>query len=162
VEVEVRDATADHAGFLAAMLAVAFDWRPGTVPRPVAELPGLDGVWHYVDGWPRTGDAGVVAVSGVPVGAAWWRHFRGGDPGFGFVDEGIPEIAVGVVGRFRGRGVGATLLGELIARAVDAGLPGLSLSVEPDNPALRLYRRLGFVEAGGVDGSLTMLLGLGG
>jgi len=32
------------------------------------------------------------------------------------------------------------------------------LSVEPDNPARRLYERYGFQVVGTVDGSLTMLL----
>ncbi len=36
--------------------------------------------------------------------------------------------------------------------------PGLSLSVEPDNPARRLYERHGFQVIGTVKGSLTMLL----
>jgi len=34
------------------------------------------------------------------------------------------------------------------------------LSVEPDNPARRLYERFGFQQVGDADGSLTMLLRL--
>ena len=48
----------------------------------------------------------------------------------------------------------------LIECARERAVPALSLSVEPDNPAARLYRRLGFVEVGGVGGAVTMVLTL--
>jgi ribosomal protein S18 acetylase RimI-like enzyme len=43
---------------------------------------------------------------------------------------------------FRGRGIGGLLLGELAAEA-QAGGRVLSIHVEPQNPARRLYERLG-------------------
>lgn len=49
--------------------------------------------------------------------------------------------------RVRGRGLGTALLRALQAHAALRGLP-LRLSVLPDNPALRLYSRLGFVVIG--------------
>ncbi|HEY5388906.1 MAG TPA: GNAT family N-acetyltransferase [Solirubrobacteraceae bacterium] len=79
-----------------------------------------------------------------PVGAAWWRFFTDEDHGYGFIEPPIPELSVAVTEGLRGRGVGGALLEALIERARDADLPALSLSVEVDNPALRLYERLGF------------------
>lgn len=55
-----------------------------------------------------------------------------------------PELTIAVRQDLRGRGIGGALLDELIAAARKAGLPALSLSVEPDNPALRLYERAAF------------------
>ena len=54
---------------------------------------------HYVEGWPRDGDVGVVAEDehGEPVGAAWYRHLSDDDPGYGFIDPSIPEVTIGVV-----------------------------------------------------------------
>ena len=115
---------------------------------------------RYVVGWPRPGDLGVVAEIDVPVGATWWRYFAAGEPGYGFVDERIPEISIGVVPQARGAGIGSRLLAALIECARERAVPALSLSVEPDNPAARLYRRLGFVEVGGVGGAVTMVLTL--
>lgn len=43
-----------------------------------------------------------------------------------------------------GRGVGTALLGDLLAEAAAAGTC-VTIHVEKHNPALRLYRRLGFV-----------------
>ena len=64
---------------------------------------------------------------------------------------------MGILPQARGRGVGALLLDSLVSAARDAKLPGLSLSVETDNYALRLYERLGFNRVNEADGSLTML-----
>jgi ribosomal protein S18 acetylase RimI-like enzyme len=67
---------------------------------------------------------------------------------------------MGVVPAWRGRGVGANLLTALIVAARGAGSAALSLSVEPDNAARRLYERFRFHRVGVVDGSFTMLLRL--
>ena len=90
---------------------------------------------HYVAGWPRPGDRGVIAEAGLPVGAAWLRFLPESDPGYGFVDATTSEVSVAVVPEWRGLGIGTHLLGELIGQARDAGLTALSLSVEPDNEA---------------------------
>lgn len=88
------------------------------------------------------------------------RYYVADEPGYGCVDAGTPEVATGVVPAWRERGVGGALLDALIVAAHDAGSVALSLSVEPDNPARRLYERLGFHQVGEVGGSLTMLLPL--
>ena len=44
----------------------------------------------------------------------------------------------------RGGGIGTALMHALLAHADTLGLP-VTLHVEPFNPALRLYTRLGFV-----------------
>ncbi len=49
---------------------------------------------------------------------------------------------------------------SLIDRAAVESVPALSLSVEPDNPAARLYERLGFEVVGVVGGAHTMVLDL--
>ncbi len=44
----------------------------------------------------------------------------------------------------RGRGTGSQLLSALMERARQEGYPALSLSVERDNPSIKLYERHGF------------------
>lgn len=156
----VRPATDGDRPFLAEVLALAADWRAGSRPRPVAEIMATPLLAHYVDGWPADGEAGFVALGTGPVGAAWWRWFPRDDQGFGFVDEETPELSVAVVASARGRGHGARLLGALMAEARRRGVARLSLSVEADNPAVHLYRRLGFIAVGGADEALTMLASL--
>jgi ribosomal protein S18 acetylase RimI-like enzyme len=108
----------------------------------------------------RVGDLGVVAEDGPPVGAAWLRLLPEHDRGYGFVDAKTPELSIGVVPTHRGRGIGALLLEALVGSAREQRHEALSLSVEPDNPARRLYERCGFQVVDTVDGSHTMLLSL--
>lgn len=60
-------------------------------------------------------------------------------------DVRIMDIALSPA--FRGRGIGTELLRSLIAEA-DGSERTLSIHVEANNPARRLYERLGFREAG--------------
>jgi ribosomal protein S18 acetylase RimI-like enzyme len=108
----------------------------------------------------RPGDLGVVAEDDSAIGAAWIRLLPESDPGFGFVNASTPELSMGVVQKSRGQGVGAQLLEALISSARAHNLDGISLSVEPDDYARRLYERVGFREVSELSGSLTMLLRL--
>ncbi len=64
----------------------------------------------------------VIALEGgFPVGAAWFRLFTRDEPGFGFVDEQTPEVAIAVVPSRRGRGIGSELLDALIEVAKEQG-----------------------------------------
>ena len=143
------------------MLVAAASWRPGGPSPSVAEVLAQPVLAHYVTGWPRPGDMGVVAVhDGRRIGAAWLRLLPATDPGYGFVDAATPELAIGVVPGRRGQGVGRRLLEGLLAAARERGYPAVSLSVEPDNPARRLYERAGFRQVGEAGGSLTLLVRL--
>ena len=157
----VRPATSNDGSFLQQTLALAADWRPDASRRSLAEIMNEPALAHYIAGWPAEGDVGFVAEDAGPVGAAWWRFFSREDPGYGFVDESIPELSIGVVEAARGRGVGTMLLRALIDEARRSGLAALSLSVERENAAVRLYERLGFVTIGPTAGSLAMVLKLG-
>jgi ribosomal protein S18 acetylase RimI-like enzyme len=160
VVVALRPAGPADAAFLADMVLAAAFWRldgpTGTVEEVMAE-PQLA---HYVAGWPRRGDSGVIAEDGGPVGAAWLRFFPDSDPGYGFVDAATPELSIGLMLQWRGQGIGTRLLDALLAQARGGGVRRISLSVEKDNPARRLYERLGFQAVGEVGGSLTLLLQL--
>lgn len=157
----IRPATADDATFLQAMLAVATDWRSDVVaPDRAARVMDDPDLARYLVGWPTVGDVGFVVEDGDPVGAAWWRYFASHAPGYGFVDEATPEIAIGVVADARGRGLGTALLRTLIREARRRGVQALSLSVEIDNPAAHLYRRLGFFTDTCHDDAMTMVLQL--
>lgn len=108
-------------------------------------------------GYGRAGDYGVVALlDGAPVGAAWYRLFSAEDPGYGYVRDDVPELALAVQQHARRIGVARTLLTRLLADATAQGLPAVSLSVEPENPARVLYERLGFVKVAEVGAAWTL------
>jgi ribosomal protein S18 acetylase RimI-like enzyme len=135
-----------------------FQWDMGweaTAMNAEARARGRDTVMarpqlrrYFVD-LGRPGDAGVVAVTadGARLGAAWYRLFSAEEPGFGFVAGDVTELAIGVVVEARGRGIGSALLDALLGLAREHGFRALSLAVDRQNPARRLYERKGFREA---------------
>jgi ribosomal protein S18 acetylase RimI-like enzyme len=114
---------------------------------------------RYLEGWGRQGDTAALAVDldgGRRLGAAWYRLMTSEEPGYGYVDDQTPEIALAVVPDHRGRGVGGALLRELREAARSQGYNALSLSVEKGNPALGLYERNGFVKLFETEDAWTM------
>jgi len=160
VEVVVRAARACDLPFLTEMATAAAFWDADDTSGLEQELMRSPDLAHYIAGWPLPGDVGVVAGADQPVGAAWFRFFTADDPGYGFVDPAIPEVAIAVRSPWRGHGVGARLLTALITAADEAGVPALSLSVELDNRARHLYERFNFAPVEESEGAVTMLLRL--
>jgi GNAT superfamily N-acetyltransferase len=98
----------------------------------------------HLAGWQRPEDFGFIAErDGGPIGAAWARQFAPDEQPAFFVDERTPEVTIGVNSYVRGRGVGGMLLHALLGEAARRGI-GLCLNVRHDNPARRLYERVGF------------------
>lgn len=158
----IRAATGEDLPFLRAMLYEAACWRPGAARPPIDAVLAEPTVERYLRDWPRPGDAGVMALDDAaePIGAAWYRLFPSAEPGYGFLDDSIPEVTIGVAAGARGRGAGTALLSGLIDLACAAGLAALCLSVERDNLAARLYKRCGFAIAREEPGGWVMRLDL--
>jgi GNAT superfamily N-acetyltransferase len=155
-DLEVRMAAAGDEPFLREMLFLAPFVPPGSDPMPRLDRndPALT---HYVDGYGRAGDLGVIAsAAGTDVGAAWVRLLTADDAGYGYVDDVTPELTIAVVPEWRGRGVGTVLMEELLARTAGE-FPAVGLSCDPANPAMRLYERFGFVAVGASGTSITMV-----
>ncbi len=105
------------------MLYEALNWHDGGAEA----RPPLDGVLsksenaRYVADWGRAGDVALCALDrrDEPVGAAWYRRFSAGAPGYGYVADDVPELAIAVYPEFRRQHVGSLLL-ERAARASTA------------------------------------------
>jgi GNAT superfamily N-acetyltransferase len=150
----IRRGNRQDVRFLKDMLRHAFYWRSGGTVEDSS-------LWRYVAAWGRRGDAAVVALEGgFPVGAAWYRLFDRDEPGFGFVDEQTPEVAIAVVPSRRGHGIGPGLLDALVDLAREQGYGSLSLSVADESPAMHVFEKQGFEKVEQTDGSWTMRLNL--
>ena len=157
----IRNLEAADAGFLGEMLIAAVYWDPAKERLPAECLLAHPQLMIFHEGWGRPGDVGLVAeVDGAPVGVVWYRRFTDAEHGEGFVDEATPELAIAVADGHRGRGIGRALVEAIHEQARAEGLERLSLSVDDDNPAKRLYAGLGYVEYEPGDGLGRMILTL--
>jgi len=111
--------------------AAAFRERPGFPDRPAAEWiadvtddDDFRAHWSVLATLADVGDAGFVTA------AVGWI------------------VQVGVVPAARGRGIGGALVTEALRRMRADGADHAWLDVNIDNPAVRLYRRLGFQHRG--------------
>ena len=154
----VRPGRPEDLPFLREMLYAAACWDPSRPQPSFDEALADPRNSRYLDGWGRPGDMAVVAEDAEqrPLGAAWYRLFDPALPGYAFVDASVPELTIGVLSEYRGRGIGGALIRALLEAARAAGLPALSLSVERTNPAVGLYERVGFRRVGEEGGSWTM------
>ena len=108
-------------------------------PRSVVDQPELQ---VYLAGFgTQPGDDCLVAeAEGTVVGAAWSRIMED----YGHMDSSTPSLAISLLPGYRGLGVGTRLLNGLLLLLQENGYLRASLSVQKENPALRLYERAGF------------------
>jgi ribosomal protein S18 acetylase RimI-like enzyme len=106
--------------------------------------------FHYTVVVPERGDFGYVAEHSTEViGLVWAQNLPPEDPGYGFLAGDTPEVSLWVRADWRGRGLGRALLRRVQHGARAREVPRLSLSVEADNYAKKLYLAEGFREVPG-------------
>jgi ribosomal protein S18 acetylase RimI-like enzyme len=87
---------------------------------------------YYHENYPNA-QFQVIMLDGAPAGRL-------------YLDRRSAEIRIvdiALLPEYRNRGIGSTLLRDILAEGQRAGLP-VTIHVESFNPALRLYERLGF------------------
>jgi ribosomal protein S18 acetylase RimI-like enzyme len=159
--VNIRPAAKDDVEFLKTMLYEAARWNPDWPREPIEEVLEEPTLRRYHEGWGRPGDGGAVAeLDDLPVGAAWYRVFTADEPGYGFVDEKIPELSIAVVPLHRRKGIGHALLHSCMVQAREEGFQALSLSVAVHNRSRMMYQRAGFEKVAEEGDHWTMVANL--
>lgn len=82
----------------------------------------------------------VAEVDGEVIGACWVRT----TDGYGHIDSATPSFSISIYKPYRGRGIGTAMMSRMLDELLEAGYTRASLSVQKENPALRLYERMGF------------------
>lgn len=95
---------------------------------------------HYGLHYP-TCERNIIEVDGVPAGRLWVDEWR----------DQIRLVDIALMPERRGTGIGSRLVHAVLDRGARVGKP-VTIHVEAYNPALRLYKRLGFeqVDTNGV------------
>jgi len=114
--------------------------------KPDNEIIQIPELFCYIKDFGKDSDLCLVAESqGDLIGAVWIRIYTEFKKGFGYVDSKTPELSMSVVEKYRKQGIGTKLLIKMIERLIQCGYVQVSLSVDLENYALKLYQKFGFV-----------------
>ena len=150
-----------------------FGWaraaQAGLTFRPIADadLPFLARLYAStrmeelaVTGWSDVQKTSFLQSQFNAQHAHYQKHFTGSD--FFVIEQGAQAVGrlylarwksehrivdIALIPAHRGRGLGTAILSDLLDEAAAVG-KAVSIHVEKFNPAMSLYRRLGFVAAG--------------
>ncbi len=108
-------------------------------PKSVINAPELQiYVEHFGE---KKDDWGLVAeVNGNIAGAVWGRIIND----YGHIDDETPSLAMSVCKEYRGLGIGTAMLKEMLFILKNNGYLKVSLSVQRNNYAVKMYQEAGF------------------
>jgi len=120
--------------------------------RSILEQPELQ---VYIEGFgKRTGDHCLAAeINGRIVGAVWARIMND----YGHIDDETPSLAISLYPEYRGMGIGTELMKRMLSVLGSCGYQKVSLSVQKENYAVKMYRSLGFETVKETDEEYIML-----
>jgi len=113
------------------------------LPRDIIKKPEIN---NYIkDFGEKKADFCIFAeFNGKTVGGAWIRILDGEIKGYGNIDSETPELAIAVFKKYRNLGIGTGLMLQLIEMIANKTYKQLSLSVQKENYAVKMYQKLGF------------------
>lgn len=87
----------------------------------------------------------LILLAGDPIGRLYVAH----------TPDALVLLEITIIPRYRGQGIGSSLIRNLLNDAARLRIP-VQLKVRKDSAARRLYRRVGFIEAGEDDLFISM------
>lgn len=124
-------------------------------PKTIIDSPELQ--VYVADFGKKQQDLAFVAELGSKlIGAVWARIMND----YGHIDNLTPSLAISVLKEYRGSGIGTALLKELISALRSKGYSRISLSVQKDNYAVKMYRQAGFTVLKEADEEYIMVIAL--
>ena len=83
----------------------------------------------------------VAEVENKIIGAVWGRIMND----YGHIDDKTPSLAISLYKKYRGQGIGSSLIKEMLSLLQTHGYKRVSLSVQKANYAAKLYQKIGFI-----------------
>ncbi len=142
MEYTIRRMRKEEYGLLRDFLYEAV-FVPDGVEAPQESILNCPELQVYISdfGTDKNDKALAAEASGKIVGVIWARIMKD----YGHIDEDTPSLAMSVLKEYRNMGIGTALLKHMMCEEKAAGYVKLSLSVQKDNYAVKLYRKAGFV-----------------
>ena len=82
----------------------------------------------------------VAEVENKIIGAVWVRIMND----YGHIDDKTPSLAISLYKKYRGQGIGSSLIKEMLSLLQVHDYKCVSLSVQKANYAAKLYQKIGF------------------
>lgn len=121
-------------------------------PRNIIEKEELQVYVRDFGRWPD--DRCMVAeCDGKVVGAVWTRIMDD----YGHIANDTPSLAMSIYREYRNRGIGTKLLQNMLQLLREEGYKQVSLSVQKENYAVKMYRKVGFEVVGTTDEEFIMV-----
>ena len=106
--------------------------------KSIIELPELK---IYIDNFGQKDDNALVAeIDGKIIGAVWTRIIND----YGHVDNETPSLSISLYKQYRGFGIGTEMMKQMLMLLKELGYKKVSLSVQKENYAAKMYQNLGF------------------
>lgn len=137
----IREMTAQEYPLLDDFLYKAI-FVPEGVDPPSKSIITAPELQVYVKGFgaPKDDFALVAEVENKIIGAVWVRIMND----YGHIDEKTPSLAISLYKKYRGQGIGNSLIKEMLSLLQVHGYKHVSLSVQKANYAAKLYQKIGF------------------
>ena len=150
----IRELSIDERNVLEIFLYHAIYIPEGITPPPfeIIKQPELQ---VYIERFgEQDGDICLVAeFDSKIVGAVWVRIMND----YGHVSDDMPSLAISLLPEYRGKGIGTALMQSMQEIVSKQGYKGISLSVQKQNYATNMYRKLGFNTIEDKDEELIMV-----
>lgn len=137
----IREMTAQEYPLLDDFLYEAI-FVPEGVDPPSKSIITAPELQVYVKGFGASKDdfALVAEVENKIIGAVWVRIMND----YGHIDDKTPSLAISLYKKYRGQGIGSSLIKEMLSLLQAHGYKHVSLSVQKANYAAKLYQKIGF------------------
>ena len=114
---------------------------PEDIERPPIDIIKRPELQIYIKDFGLKDDYALVAeIDGKIIGAVWTRMMKD----YGHIDDETPSLSISVLKEYRGLKIGTELMRQMLILLKTKDYIRVSLSVQKDNYAQKMYRDLGF------------------
>ncbi len=150
----IRELSIDERNVLETFLYHAIYIPEGITPPPFDIIKQPELQVYIKDFGEQDGDICLVAeCDSIIVGAVWVRIMND----YGHVSDDMPSLAISLLPEYRNKGIGTALMKSMQEMVSKQGYKGISLSVQKQNYATKMYRKLGFNTIEDKDEELIMV-----